>query len=140
MPSVKIRNINAAPFDIEQLYAENLAVSSAGSNALGGVIDLKGYGYGKGVIVMDITLAEDGDADETYEIVHELSDDAAFTVAVEDFTVPVPAGFTSRMFEPMNNQIGGVMYRYSRLRAVLAGTTPAMTGTYFLSESTRPLT
>ena len=135
--SVKIRNVNAAPFDIEQLYAEDLNITASG--ALGAVVDLKGYGFGKGTIVADVSVSDDADADETYVIAHELSDDLAFTVPVQDWAITLTPGELGRvLMEPMNNQIGGVMYRYSRLTAVLAGTTPSLTGTYFLTESINP--
>lgn len=134
--SVKKRNVAAMPLDAEQIYAEDLNVTASG--VLGVPVDLKGYGFGKGTLVMDIKVSDTGDADETYAIVHELSDDLAFTVPVEDFTITLVPGELGRKLEPMNNQIGDTMYRYSRLRSVLAGTTPSLTGTYFLSETITP--
>ena len=134
--SVKIRNVAAMPIDAEQIYAEDL--NKTASAVLGDVVDLKGYGFGKGTLVLDIKVSDDADADETYAIVHELSDDLAFSSPVEDVTINLVPGALGRRFEPINNQIDGVMYRYSRLRAVLAGTTPSLTGTYFLGESINP--
>ena len=134
--SVKIRNVAAMPIDAEQIYAEDLNVTASG--VLGSPVDMKGYGFGKGTLVLDIAVSDDTTGDELYDIVHELSDDLAFTVPVEDITITLVPGELGRKLEPINNQIGGVMYRYSRLRAVLAGTTPILTGTYFLGESINP--
>lgn len=134
--SVKKRNVAGMPLDALQIYAEDL--NKTASAVLGAVVDLKGYGFGKGTIVMDISVSDDTTGDELYDIVHELSDDLAFTVPVKDFSITLVPGELGRTLEPMNNQVGGTMYRYSRLRAVLAGTTPILTGTYFLSQSINP--
>lgn len=133
---IKKRNVAGMPLDALQIYAEDLNVIASG--VLGDVVDLKGYGFGKGTLVLDIKVSDDADADEEYSIVHEMSDDDAFTVAVEDFTITLTPGELGRKLEPINNQIGDTMYRYSRLRAVISGTTPSLTGTYFLSQSINP--
>lgn len=134
--SIKKRNVAGMPLDALQIYAEDL--NKTATAVLGAVVDLKGYGFGKGTIVIDISVSDDADADETYEIIHELSDDLAFTVPVKDFSITLVPGELGRTLEPMNNQIGPTMYRYSRLRVVIAGTSPSLTGTYFLSQSINP--
>ena len=135
--SIKKRNVAAMPIDIEQLYAEDLNITA--SAVLGQVVDLKGYGFGKGTVVMDVVTV-DTDASETYDIVHELSDDAAFTSPGCRRYDPGCGRYQSatQSSSRSTTKIGATMYRYSRLRAVLAGTAPDLTGTYFLSESINP--
>ena len=134
--SVKKRNIAAFPLDIEQLFGEDVNITTSG--VIGSVVDLKGYGFGKGCVVIDVKLAEDGDADETYAVALELSDDLAFSVPVEYGRRSIARGQLGRDFFPMNNQIDATMYRYARVSGDLAGTTPSLTVTSFLSEEVMP--
>jgi len=134
------KNMNSLPIDALQIFGENTNITASG--VIGAVVDTKGLGWGKGTLVLDVKLAEDGDADETYAVAVEWSTDEAFTVPILDVTIPVTRGDVGRKFEPVNNQVAGAldssdaMYRYVRLSGVLAGTTPSLTVTAYLSETT----
>lgn len=130
--SVKKRNVNAMPLDAEQLIAENEVVAASG--AVGNVIDLKGYGYGKGSLVLDVIASDDANGDETYSVALELSDDLAFTVPVLALSVDLPRGDLGRRIQEFSNQIGDTMYRYARVNVTVGGTSPSVTLTAFISE------
>ena len=134
--SVKKRNIAGFPLDALQIFGESENITASG--VIGDVVDLKGYGFGQGSCVFDVILAEDGDGDETYEVVLELSDDLAFSVPVAYGSRAITRGQLGRDFFPMNNQVNETLYRYARLSGVLAGTTPSLTVTAFLSEEVMP--
>ena len=124
------KNINGMPFDFEQLFTESEVITATDASI--GIVDLKGLGFGKGSLVIDAVALDLADADETYVFKLELSETLAFTVAVEALTRDILA--VGRDIVPINNQIAGTMYRYARLSAVLAGTTPSITLTSFISE------
>lgn len=132
------KNMNSLPLDTLQIFGENTNITSSG--VIGNVVDTKGRGWGKGTIALDVKLAADT-GDETYAVVVEWSIDEAFTSPVVDITIPINAGDFGRKFEAVNNQIAGAndaadaMYRYVRLRGVLAGAAPSLTVTAFLSET-----
>ena len=130
--SVKKRMIAAFPFDILLLFGESENVTASG--VLGAVVDLKGYGFSEFSTVMDISVADDADGDETYSVALQLSDDLAFTVPVEYAARAITRGDLGRQFFPANNQINATMYRYARLFVTVGGTTPSFTATAFLSE------
>ena len=133
------KNMNQLPIDSLQIFGENANLTASG--VIGAVVDTKGLGWGKGTIVLDVKVAVDTDATETYEVVVEWSTDLAFTVPVRDVSLLIASGDVGRRFEPVNNQISGAaessdaMYRYVRLSAVLAGTAPDLTLTAYLSET-----
>ena len=130
--SVKKRNVGAFPLDIDLLFGESENITATG--VIGAVVDLKGYGFGKFAAVVDVLVSDDADADETYVVSLELSDDLAFSVPVEYAARILVPGALGRQFIPANNQIDATMYRYARLKGTLAGTSPSLTVTGFLSE------
>ena len=130
--SVKKRMIAAFPLDILLLFGESIVKTASG--VVGNVVDLKGYGFGQFSTVLDILASDDADADETYVLTLELSDDEAFTAPVEYSSRTLVAGALGRQFFPANNQIDATMYRYARINSTLGGTTPSLTVTAFLSE------
>jgi len=126
------KNINAMPIDALQIFAENTNITASG--VFGAVVDLKGLGFGKATLVMDVAVADAADADEVYSVGVEFSEDLAFSTPVQDQVIDIPRGVLGRKLQPINNQIGDTMYRYVRLNLVLAGTTPSLTMTSFISE------
>lgn len=129
------QNARQLILDIEQLFAEGVTVSASG--AIGSSVDLKGLGISNGTIVVMVSNLDTANADETYDIDIEVSTDDASWVkygTISDAELKaVAASGSGRLLKPFHNQ-GSEMYRYVRLNGTLAGTTPSVDVTAFLSE------
>jgi len=107
----------------------------AASAAVATIADL-GAGFVEGVVVIDITALEIASNDELYDIVVQLSPDAAFgtdTNIVEKCALNLSAAEVKRTdanvddaigryILPFNNLYQTTYYRYLRLYTVVAGT------------------
>jgi hypothetical protein len=113
-----------------------VAVSAAAQvSSADQIVDL-GAGFVEGNIVIDLTALEIDTADETYDIVAQLSPDADFGTAgnmVERLALHLGAKGTKRTdcdrddvvgryVLPFDNEFGGTVYRYLRLYTVVGGT------------------
>ena len=130
-----LQNARQMILDILQLFAEAVTLTATG--VLGVSVDLKGLGLGHGTIVVMVSALDVGNANETYDLDIEMStDDATWvkTGCISDAELKaVAAAGEGRLIKPFHNQ-GSEMYRYVRLNATLAGTTPSVTLTAFVSE------
>lgn len=115
-------------------YDDSLELKAAGgvtSSTNGSILDL-GSGLVDGFIVVDLTSAEVASTDEYYNLCLEGSNVAAMTsgsvcLAKKVFgnnVDPMDADLTTagRYVIPFRNEEGGTLYRYVRLRTVVAGT------------------
>ena len=84
------KNVNALIFDAEQELAPN-GTNLTASGVLGAAVDLKGLGFGKGTVVLNVESIDTADADETYSFDIEMSEDEAFTVPVKAGNIDVQA-------------------------------------------------
>lgn len=129
------QNARQLIFDAEQLFAEG--VTKTASGAIGNSVDLKGLMLNHGTIVANLTALDIADGNETYDIDIEVSTDDATWVkwgCITDAELKaVAASGDGRILKPFHNQ-GSEMYRYVRLNGTLAGTTPSITLTAYLSE------
>ncbi len=118
---------------------DGLALKAAGviaaSAAVATILDL-GDGFVEGNIVIDVTALEIASNDEIYDIVAQLSPDAAFGTAgniVERCSLTLCAlevtrtdaakdAAIGRYILPFDNEFGGTLFRYLRLYTVVAGT------------------
>ena len=123
-------NIQAFFMDALQIFAANATVLTA-SGVIGAYIDLKGLGYAPAVVVVDVSVIDTANADETYDLVVELGIDNANYVEF----CSRPALIVGRMHIPVSNQVGAVMYNSMRLSLVAAGTTPSITLGAFLTDA-----
>ena len=134
-------NPKNATFDAElHLEDGDAAVTATGVGQVGGsdkvykVVPDDGIGTsGQGPEVKydwltDVEAVDNGDADETYELVLQGSADEAFTtpVELERITVDRDTG-VGRYSRPGTNQEKAVVYPFVRVRHVLGGTTPSLT-------------
>lgn len=120
-----------------QLKDAGLVAASAAAQVAGAarVLDL-GAGLVEGNIVVDVSAIEIASADESYDIVVQLSPDSDFGTAgniVERLARHVGAkaskrtdsdkdDATGRYVIPVDNENAGTIYRYMRLYTVVAGT------------------
>jgi hypothetical protein len=129
------QNARQMILDVEQLFAEGVTVTASG--AIGSSVDLKGLGLHNGTVCVLVSALDVANADETYDIDIEVSTDNATWVkagCISDVELKaVAASGAGRLYKPFHNQ-GSEMYKYVRLNGALAGTTPSMTITAFLSE------
>jgi len=130
------QNARQMVLDAEQLFGEAETLTSTG--VIGSSINLKGgLGLGSGTIVLIITALDIATGDETYDIDIEVSTDNATWVkwgSISDAEIQALTAGDGRVLKPFHNQ-GSEMYNYVRLNATLAGTTPSITLTAFLSET-----
>lgn len=127
------QNVRQLVLDIEQLFAEGSTIVANGATSS---FSLKGFGFGKGTIVLLISALDTTTGDETYDFDIEVSTNNS--TWVKWGTIPdaeIKAAFTNfgRALKPFHNQ-GSEMYKFVRLNATLAGTTPSITFTAYLSE------
>lgn len=116
-----------------------LTLKAAGliaASAAGSVIADLGDGLVEGNVLIDVTALEIASNDETYDIVLQLSPDAAFGTAgniVEKCALNLSAKETKRSdcdqddaigryILPFSNLFNGTIYRYARIYTVVAGT------------------
>ena len=100
------------------------------------IVDI-GNGFVDAFLVIDVSAIETDSSNETYAIILEGSPDAAFGTAANitaltrtvmghsSGTALAPTGTTTttgRFAVPFTNEVNGTMYRYLRLRTVVAGT------------------
>jgi len=104
--------------------------------------------------VVDVRAADSGTGDEQYLFVLQLSNDTngngtlfeAADAVVNKVVIPVGdalsagAGNSDDMYTvgryavSADNEVAGTLYRYARLYAILAGTTPSVTAYVYLTE------
>lgn len=131
-------------FDVELELADGAAAvtSTAGGlvDAAAAVIDFRnGATLGDQTPLTEFELhvyvsaLDTASGNETYVLTLEVSDDSTFAtgVAVKE-TITVTA--TGRYVRKGNNEEGGTIYRYARIKATLAGTTPSITYTAYLAR------
>ncbi len=152
-----------APYDATNAFASAQTLTATGYvNNLNAVLDLGGgvpvsaAGRTEGIWCMNITAIDFSSADESYQLHLFASNDSAFgngnvdLIAFRDFaavtagrkvatimgaTLAIPptnaAGL--RVYTPFSNLFGNTVYRYLKCYAVIAGTTPSITLTSWLS-------
>lgn len=120
-----------------ELKDAGLVASSAAAtvSSAAKVLDL-GDGFVEGNIVLEVSALEIASNDEKYDIIAQLSPDAAFgtagnivdkcglclcaaEVTLTDSTKDSEVG---RFVLPFDNEVNGTVYRYMRLYTVVAGT------------------
>lgn len=120
-------------YDAALLLKAAALVASSANGTL--TVDL-GSGFVCGDMVIDVTAIEVDSNDESYQIILEGSPDAAFTagtlatlaqIVVGEATASAmaPQGFNDgvgRFVVPFRNERNGTLYRYTRVRTVVAGT------------------
>ncbi len=120
------------------------AITATETNAT--ILDL-GNGLIDGYLVLDVTALDTVTGDESYEVMLEVSPDAAFGTAanirvaaemkIGGATGAAPNGAADtigRFVIPFRNERNGTTYRYARLYTVIAGTTPSITFSAFLAK------
>jgi hypothetical protein len=123
---------------------DNLAMKASGAVAASAasalILDL-GDGLVEGNIVIDVTAIDIVGNDEMYDVVAQLSPDAAFGTAgniAEKCAISLGAKETKRTdcdkddvigryILPFDNCINGTIYRYARLYTVCVGATASIT-------------
>jgi len=112
------------------------ASAAVGATAAGSVIADLGAGFVEGNILIDVTGIEIADNDETYDIILQLSPDAAFGTAGnirEKLGIHLGAkeikrsdcdadDVIGRYIVPFNNDVAGTVYRYGRIYTGVGGT------------------
>lgn len=125
---------------------------------LGGANPVSAAGRTEGIWCMDITAIDFASVDEVYELALLGSNDSAFgngnveLLAYHDFaataalrrigtllgatpTIPPTGNAGTLLHIPFTNLMQRIVYRYIRCRAIIAGTTPSITLTSWLSHS-----
>ena len=153
----------AVPVDRATMFCDGqtLAVTGDLNNVntqldIGGVAPLAGFAVGsgagrhQGMWVINVTAMDLSSADESYKFALLGSNDVAFgngnvdLLAFHDFaaasagrviaTLLGPSlAAPTRIYAPFVNLRQGLVYRYLRARVVIAGTTPSITVTSWLS-------
>ena len=112
------------------------ASAAVGATAAGTVIADLGAGFVEGNMLIDVTDIEIADNDETYDIILQLSPDAAFGTAGnirEKLGIHLGAkeikrsdcdadDVIGRYIVPFNNDVAGTIYRYARIYTAVGGT------------------
>jgi len=128
--------------------AAEAAITSAGTTTgqVGGAdaeLDV-GAAAMNGTMVVDVTSLDLGGTDESYILVLQGGDVAAFTVnqelarlhlGVNEVLESTLDSVVGRYKVPFSNEKGGVIYPFVRLRVIVAGTTPSIDCEAFISKA-----
>lgn len=120
-------------YDSDLLLKAAAAVAASADGSL--TLDM-GDGFVCGDMVLDVTAIEVDSNDESYQIILEGSPDTAFTAGTLAVLAQIvlgeasaaamaPQGFNDgvgRFIVPFRNERNGTLYRYLRIRTVVAGT------------------
>ena len=144
--------------DAENLLKDAGAVTATGAAQVGGsdaVLDFGGepligqsadqVAYVRGHVVVEVDAVDVADADESYDIVYQLSDDADFTAGNVVARAALhlgtaqgpdgdPAAGTGRVVIGVDNEFQGQLFRFARIAHVIAGTTPSISYRAFLGQ------
>lgn len=137
------------PFDAKTVFCEDETVTATGNLSTGGteIIEV-GDGRVDGNVILDVTAIDIANSDEIYDIIVQGSNSATFASGIENLAsidlgdaavrqgsadVNSPIG---RYEIGVSNYQGGTEYKYMRVRAVVAGTSPSITLTAWLSMRT----
>lgn len=113
--------------------SQALAATAVSTNVIDlGIDGNVGIGEPMAVMVNLETVADDGDANETYEVQLQMSVDEAFTVPVEVATRLITAGAIAGSKVALGVPADDSALRYVRLNYVLGGTTPSVTLSAYL--------
>lgn len=137
-------------FDRNMAFAEDLTLTATGVVQFAAAnvqLDL-GDGYYEGDLVVDVSAIDTASNDEAYTLhleggaVSGLASGAVDILAMKRLEDPAAVGGLGRQnvehgvgryVIPFNNMVAGVMYRYLQLSATIAGTTPSITFSAFIS-------
>lgn len=122
------------PYDASMLLHDGAAaVTSSAAGLVGGsarVFDTESTTSPVGrfplAVVINVSALDLADTNETYDLIVEGSNSATFASGNQQLGSIVVAA-TGRYTLLVDNEQGGTVYRYIRIRAVLAGTTPSIT-------------
>ncbi len=85
-------------------------------------------------VVINISALDVADGNETYDLIFEGSNSATFASGNQQLG-SIVVGATGRYTILADNEQGGTVYRYFRIRAALAGTTPSITYVAFMAPA-----
>ncbi|HEV7352589.1 MAG TPA: hypothetical protein VGN74_05610 [Brevundimonas sp.] len=85
-------------------------------------------------VVINVSALDLASTDETYDFIFEGSNSATFASGNQQLG-SIAVGATGRYTILADNEQGGTVYRYFRIRAVLAGTTPSVTYVAFMAPA-----
>jgi hypothetical protein len=143
------RNSKDFTYDHALLLKDAGALTSSANSQVSGqarVLDL-GAGRVDGRVVLDVSAIDTVTGDESYIAQVQVSNSATFAsgvvaIASKQLGGATPTGNTvatpiGRYEVHFSNEENGVLYRYARLRWVIAGTTPSVNAVAFAVLGTR---
>lgn len=133
-----------------QLEDGAAAISTTEVNS-GGILDLGADSVMLGAFVLQVTAIDAGNSDESYHVelqgasTSDFSDAttqkvlASIHLGAHEATGAVPGDTgaddtTGVYYVPFTNDVAGTTYRYVRLKVTVAGTSPSITYTAFLTQ------
>lgn len=133
------------PYDALTVFEDN-ATETATAN-LANILEM-GDGRIDAVAVFDVSAVDIANGDESYQILVQGSNDAGFASGIENLAIidlgaaaarlggADVASLIGRHEAHFANAMNGVEYKYVRARLVIAGTTPSITLTAWVSMRT----
>ena len=142
-------------FDADTELKDAGAIAASAAAQVGGadqILDMGADGfdssllasYYEGDIVIDVTALDFTTADETYQILAQVSNSATFSTGVKNAAAIVLGDAANGASDDtdlgqrvlhVNNMIAGTKFRYLRLFTAVGGTTPSINYTAFLTKS-----
>jgi hypothetical protein len=153
-----------APWDVMTAFTDNQIITATGylSNLNSGLLDLGstnqsiggGAGRVEGIWSLNISAIDMSSGDESYQFALLGSNDSTFAngnvelLAFHDVAASAAVRFIAnllgaspaippngRLQFPFNNLVQKITYRYLKCRVIIAGTTPSVTVTSWISRS-----
>ena len=121
MPIVK--NMQAFIVDaLQRFITVATTVTSGTAQALGSFVDLKGFGFAQGTVVIDVSAIKTSATDEVYTVdvlfgIDDASYESVITTTLDE---------VGRIQIPFNNQ-RGEMFNSVKLQTSVVGTSPSIT-------------
>jgi hypothetical protein len=121
-------------YDHALLLKDAGAVTSSAAGTVSSAAKVLDIGSGELVadLVVDVSALDTGDGNETYELKLEFSAVSGFSPDVDGVKYVVTS--IGRKVIPFTNLVAGTVYRYCRIYATLAGTTPSINYTAYIAK------
>jgi hypothetical protein len=136
-------NQKSFTYDALHLLKASGAVTSTGASS---ILDL-GAARWDGRVIVDVSALDTASADESYELRVQVSNSSTFASGIQtvgafkfgdsSLTGGSADSTTGRFELGVSNEYNGTTYRYIRINAVIAGTTPTITYAAYLAPGVR---
>lgn len=120
------------PYDVNLALHVSAAITATGVGSVA-YFDVGGAYRFPAVAVVNVTASDFTTGDETYDVIIEGAAASSFATIKQLGSMTILGGVTGRFTILFDNDQGGTVYQFIRVKFTLAGTTPSITSDVFLA-------